>query len=203
MYSLPSYFERRMSREAKHLWPRKTQQVANTQITFVGQTNKASRSKTITAPQQSRNPNYIFRTNEQCPAKQNTYGPVTKQKPKLHLSDERTMPRKAKHLRLRDAQQMAKTQTTVFGTNEQCPAKQWNGHVLAQELLQSLFVSWTGVWETHLKTLQHFEHHNDIIQMGHCNSKSPKMILASCRTSKNSSVVFLISPSTSQAWSVS
>ena len=104
-----------MPREAKHLRVRETHPIARAQITFAGRTNNATRSKTLTASRNAPNskiPKYIFRTNEQCLAKQNTYGPATKQKPKLHLSDERTVPREAKHVRLR---KKATTQTTYFG----------------------------------------------------------------------------------------
>ena len=85
-----------MPREAKHLRVRETHPIARAQITFAGRTNNATRSKTLTVSRNapnSKSPNYIFWTNEQCPAKQNTYGPATKKKPKLHLSEERTMSR--------------------------------------------------------------------------------------------------------------
>ena len=81
-----------MPREAKHLRVRETHPIARAQITFAGRTNNATRSKTRTASRNAPNskiPTTIFRTNKQCPAKQNTYGPATKQKPKLFVSDER------------------------------------------------------------------------------------------------------------------
>ena len=64
-------------------WPRETYHVAKTKTTSVGRTNNAPQSKTFTAPrsaQNSKNQNYIFRTNEQCPAKQNIYGPAKRTK---------------------------------------------------------------------------------------------------------------------------
>ena len=102
-----------MPREAKHLWPRRTHQTAKTKTTSFGRTSNAPRSETLTAPQQSKNQNYIFRTNGQCSAKRNIYGPAERtkqQNPKLHLSDERTMPLEAKHLRLRN-----KAETLIRG----------------------------------------------------------------------------------------
>ena len=113
-----------MPLEAKHLQLRETHQIENTQTTSFGRTNNAPRSKTFMAPQNapnSKNQNYIFRTNEQCPAKRNTYGSATKQKPKLHLSDERTVLRKAKHLRPRRTHQTAKSQITSFGRTNNAP----------------------------------------------------------------------------------
>ena len=59
-----------MPREAKHLRPRNKEK---TKTTSFGGANSVPLSKTCTAPQNSKHPNYIFRTNERCPAKQNTY----------------------------------------------------------------------------------------------------------------------------------
>ena len=93
---------------------REMHQIANSQTTSVGQTSNAPRSKPFTASRNAPNskiPKYIFRTSEQCPAKQNTYAPAIKQTPKLHLSDERAVPREAKHVRSR---KNSKTRTTHF-----------------------------------------------------------------------------------------
>ena len=173
--------------QIKRLRPRETHQIAKTKTTSFGQTNNAPRSKTFTARQNAPNSkisNYIFRTNEQCSTKQNIYGPAERtkwQKPKLHLSDERTMPCEAKHLRPRKTHQIAKTKTTSFGrtnnaprsttrtaprhaadrentnyifrTNEQGLAKHRNKHLLAQQLLQSIFARRTGVLETYVNDI--------------------------------------------------
>ena len=116
--------ERAMPRKAKHLRLRETHRMARAKTTSFWRTNNATRSKALTAPRNAPNrkhPNYIFRTNQQCPAKQNIYGPAERtkqQKPKLHLSDERAMPREAKHLRPRNK---AKTKTTSFGRTDRAP----------------------------------------------------------------------------------
>ena len=161
----------------------KSKMSSKKQINYI----KRTPNQTMTAPRNapdSKNKNHIFWTNEQCSAKQNIYGPAERtkwQKPKLHLSDERTMPCEAKHLRPRKTHQIAKTKTTSFGrtnnaprsttrtaprhaadrentnyifrTNEQGLAKHRNKHLLAQQLLQSIFARRTGVLETYVNDI--------------------------------------------------
>ena len=173
--------------KAKHLQVSETHRIARAQTISFGRTNHAPRSKTLTASRNapnSKSPNYIFWTNEQCPAKQNTYGPATKKKPKLHLSEERTVPREAKHVRLHKT---VNTQTTYFGrTND----------ALRSKTLTASRIQVVGMGPLKMS-------------FGEAVEPSPGMT-SSCRklhfqideNLKTRRWVFEISPSTSRAWRV-
>ena len=122
-----------MSREAKHLRLPETHQIAKTQTTFFGRTNNTPQSKTPAAPQNA-----------------------PKQTPQLHLLDKQTMPREAKHLRPRDAQQIATIKITylvcsfekihMLGTIERARSRQANNFVAqAKVMLRQALCCVTGI----------------------------------------------------------